>query len=160
VTFPSLTHLVNRKGKDVTEHPTIPTDAQTEAMDDFIDAMNLVEPNSTAENPHSSFDVNESFSPAIHNIQNTLLFRMANTQAELPPPPEVLTRFMRPPKQVREMAKGASERLKAAMDVKYGKQAAVDRQLGLGGCLMAIIADLDSPTRAQERPQADYNVSD
>lgn len=121
LTFPSLTHLVNRKGKVVTEHPTIPTTAQANAMDDFVDAMNLVGPNSTEDDPQSFFDVNESYSPAIHNIQNTLLFRMANSEGELPPPPEILTRYMRPPGEVRERAKGAREALKQAMGVKYGK---------------------------------------
>jgi hypothetical protein len=121
LTFPSLTHLVNRKGKVVTEHPTIPTQAQTDAMDDFVDAMDLVDPTSTEDNSRSFFDVNESYSPAIHNIQNTLLFRMANGEGELPPPPEVLTRFMRPPREVVERAKGARERLKETMGVKYGK---------------------------------------
>ena len=90
-------------------------------MDDFVDAMNLVGPNSTEDDPQSFFDVNESYSPAIHNIQNTLLFRMANSEGELPPPPEILTRYMRPPGEVRERAKGAREALKQAMGVKYGK---------------------------------------
>ncbi len=121
LTFPSLTHLVNRKGKVVTEHPTIPTQAQSDAMDAFVDAMDLVDPDSTEDDPKSFFDVHESYSPAIHNIQNTLLFRMANGEGELPPVPEVLTRFMRPPREVVDRAKGARERLREALGVKYGK---------------------------------------
>ena len=90
-------------------------------MDAFVDAMDLVDPASTEDDPKSFFDVSESYSPAIHNIQNTLLFRMADREGELPPAPEALTRFMRAPGKVRERARGARERLKEAMGVKYGK---------------------------------------
>ena len=42
-TFPSLMNLLNKKGERVTEHPYIPTEAQCEAMDDFVDSMDLME---------------------------------------------------------------------------------------------------------------------
>jgi hypothetical protein len=40
-TFPSLTLLRNRKGKEVTEHSSLPTEAQNAAMSQFVDAMDL-----------------------------------------------------------------------------------------------------------------------
>lgn len=40
-TFASLDHLVSKKGELVTEHPYLPTSEQLEAMDDFVDAMDL-----------------------------------------------------------------------------------------------------------------------
>jgi ATP-dependent DNA helicase 2 subunit 2 len=40
-TFASLDVLVNKKGERVVEHPYIPTEEQVEAMDDFVDAMDL-----------------------------------------------------------------------------------------------------------------------
>lgn len=39
--FPSLTRLSTTKGREVTKHPTLPTDSQNESMSDFIDAMDL-----------------------------------------------------------------------------------------------------------------------
>ena len=42
-TFPSLDNLINRKGEKVTEHPYIPTNEQMDAMDAFVDAMDLME---------------------------------------------------------------------------------------------------------------------
>lgn len=41
-TFASLDHLVNKKGEVVSEHPYLPTEKQREAMDDFVDAMDLM----------------------------------------------------------------------------------------------------------------------
>lgn len=41
-TFASLDTLVNKKGEVVTAHPYIPIDTQQEAMDKFVDAMDLM----------------------------------------------------------------------------------------------------------------------
>lgn len=41
-TFASLDHLVNKKGEVLTEHPYIPTEEQLDAMDSFVDAMDLM----------------------------------------------------------------------------------------------------------------------
>jgi ATP-dependent DNA helicase 2 subunit 2 len=39
--FPTLTLLRNRKGKEITEHSMLPTDKQKEAMSSFVEAMDL-----------------------------------------------------------------------------------------------------------------------
>lgn len=41
--FSSLDRLVNKKGQVVTKHPYIPTEEQCSAMEDFVDAMDLME---------------------------------------------------------------------------------------------------------------------
>ena len=48
-TFPSLDKLINKSGEIVTEHPYIPTQEQQDAMDDFVDAMDLMEAEKTEE---------------------------------------------------------------------------------------------------------------
>lgn len=40
-TFPSLERLYNKAGEELTEHPYLPTKAQQEAMDNFVEAMDL-----------------------------------------------------------------------------------------------------------------------
>lgn len=40
-TFPSLETLYNRAGEEVTEHPYLPTEAQQDAMDKFVESMDL-----------------------------------------------------------------------------------------------------------------------
>ena len=42
-TFAHLLNLSNRKGEKVTTHPYLPTHEQMEAMDRFVDAMDLME---------------------------------------------------------------------------------------------------------------------
>lgn len=42
-TFPSLFKLVNKAGKEVTEHPFLPTEKQMEFMEKFVDAMDLMD---------------------------------------------------------------------------------------------------------------------
>lgn len=41
-TFPSLETLVNKKGEVVEKHPYLPTEEQQDAMDNFVDAMDLM----------------------------------------------------------------------------------------------------------------------
>ena len=49
-TFPSLNTLLNRKGERVSSHPFLPTDEQLEAMDNFVDAMDLMHAGEKDEN--------------------------------------------------------------------------------------------------------------
>ena len=40
-TFASFDHLVSKKGEVITEHPYIPTETQLDAMEHFVDCMDL-----------------------------------------------------------------------------------------------------------------------
>jgi ATP-dependent DNA helicase 2 subunit 2 len=42
-TFASLDNLVTKKGQVLTNHPYVPTEEQLSAMDDFVDALDLME---------------------------------------------------------------------------------------------------------------------
>jgi ATP-dependent DNA helicase 2 subunit 2 len=42
-TFPSLDTLLNKEGSEVKVHPYLPTDEQLDAMDRFVDAMDLMD---------------------------------------------------------------------------------------------------------------------
>lgn len=41
-TFASLDHLVSKKGEVIQQHPYLPTDSQLDAMENFVDAMDLM----------------------------------------------------------------------------------------------------------------------
>lgn len=41
-TFASLDKLTSKNGEVITKHPYIPTESQQEAMDNFVDAMDLM----------------------------------------------------------------------------------------------------------------------
>lgn len=42
-TFASLDRLVSKKGEVIPQHPYLPTEDQLEAMETFVDAMDLME---------------------------------------------------------------------------------------------------------------------
>ncbi len=49
-TFPSLNELVSKKGEKITEHPHKPTKEQEDAMDNFVDAMDIMQAGDKDEN--------------------------------------------------------------------------------------------------------------
>ena len=49
-TFPSLDNLVSRKGEKITKHPYLPTDEQMQAMEKFVDDMDLMHAGEKDEN--------------------------------------------------------------------------------------------------------------
>lgn len=71
--------------------------------------------------PTDFFHVEDSYSPAIHNIQNTLIFRLCNPEATLPPVPPILTKYMDPPPQVAARAEGVARKVKEVCSVKIGE---------------------------------------
>ncbi|GAA5967240.1 hypothetical protein JCM11641_000485 [Rhodosporidiobolus odoratus] len=120
LTFPSLDRLFNRKGHRLQDHKFLPTEAMDEAMDAFVDAMDLSEAGAPDEEGDATdwFTVEDSFSPAIHNIQNTLIFRLSNPDSSLPPVPSVLTKYMDPPRSVVEKAEKARNAVIKAFEIK------------------------------------------
>ncbi|GAA5841631.1 hypothetical protein JCM5353_002754 [Sporobolomyces roseus] len=107
--FPSLSNLFNRKGLRIESHPLLPTEEQDAAMDKFVDAMDLTEAAKVDGDGETTpwFDITQSFSPAIHNVQNTLTFRLTNPDGDLPPVPRILTQYMDPPRNLVESAEEA-----------------------------------------------------
>ncbi|KAF8139796.1 SPOC domain-like protein [Boletus edulis] len=121
-TFPSLTTLVSRSGEKITKHPYIPTEEQLEAMDNFVDAMDLTEAAKDETGaPKAWFDTRLSFNPAIHRTKQAQFHSAVEsdiTTHPLPPPHPELTKYFDPPKRVLKTAKHALEECKAAFKVK------------------------------------------
>jgi hypothetical protein len=110
------------------------------AMDDFVESMDLMTagdpdedgydpsplrlilsltyPSPPSSEPTEWFSTEDSYSPAIHNIANTLVFRMTNPDGDLPAVPRVLTKYMDPPASVVESSHSAREKLVSLLDVK------------------------------------------
>lgn len=49
-TFPSLETLYSKAGDKITEHPYLPTEVQQEAMDKFVEVMDLMSAGEKDEN--------------------------------------------------------------------------------------------------------------
>ncbi|GAA5975557.1 hypothetical protein JCM10908_005201 [Rhodotorula pacifica] len=118
--FPSLERLFNQKNRRIMEHALLPTQPMLDAMDTLVDSMDLTTagpPNENGE-PTDFFHVEDSYSPAIHNIQNTLIFRLCNPEGNLPPVPPILTKYMDPPPQVAAKAEEAAQKVKDVCNIK------------------------------------------
>ncbi|KAK4058526.1 ATP-dependent DNA helicase yku80 [Microbotryomycetes sp. JL221] len=119
IVFPSLDIVYGQSGVKLATHANLPTKEQQAAMDDFVDAMDVsaAGPPDDEGNPTHWFNIEESFSPAIHNVNNALVFRLSNPEGELPPVSRHLTRFLDPPSSVVEQGVEAIERAIKCLDV-------------------------------------------
>ncbi|PPQ67012.1 hypothetical protein CVT24_011306 [Panaeolus cyanescens] len=124
-TFPSLLKLTNNAGKEVTEHPFLPTEQQMDAMDKFVDAMDLMDCGEKNEDGEREpwYSPTYAFNPALHRVKQAMFHSAVVDDVEaLPPPPphpELLT-FFEPPKRAVKRSKEALEECKEVFNVKQG----------------------------------------
>ncbi|TFK76643.1 SPOC domain-like protein [Pluteus cervinus] len=122
-TFASLDHLVNKKGEVLESHPYIPTDAQIEAMDNFVDAMDLMQAGEKDEegNRMPWFDPRLSYNPSVHRTKQSMFHCAVVKDLDadpLPPPHPELLKYFDPPKKVVKRAQGAVEGCKNVFKVR------------------------------------------
>ncbi|KAI0344219.1 SPOC domain-like protein [Trametopsis cervina] len=121
--FASLERLTNKKGEIVTKHPFLPTNEQMDAMENFVDAMDLMEAGEKDEDGVRGpwFETNLSFNPAIHRVKQAQFHAAVvsdlNKQPVPPPHPELL-KYFEPPRRVLKKAKGAIDEVKAVFKVR------------------------------------------
>lgn len=144
-TFASLDHLVSKKGEEVHVHPYIPTEEQLEAMDNFVDTMDLMDAGEKDEegydpllsffgmmtlilehfssNRYPWFDTRDSYNPAVHRAKQAL-FHCAVvsdiTTNPLPPPHPELLKYFEPPRRILRRARETTDECKDAFKVKQG----------------------------------------
>lgn len=136
--FASLTNIFDRHNEAVKVHKFLPTEIQNKAMAQLVDAMDYTDPSNVDEDgcvlfvlspPHSDlprsvpaslYKIEESYSPAIHNINHTLSFRMSNPDGDIPPIPQSITRYMQPFPHVVERAASALAVASIVFDVNKG----------------------------------------
>ncbi|KAI0638826.1 SPOC domain-like protein [Trametes polyzona] len=122
-TFASLENLVNKKGEPVTEHPYLPTNEQLDAMEEFVDAMDLMDAGEKDEdgNRQPWFSTTDSYNPAIHRVKqaqyHAAIVKDLNRQP-VPPPHEELLKYFEPPRRVLKRAREAVEECKRVFNVR------------------------------------------
>ncbi|KAJ7604911.1 SPOC like C-terminal domain-containing protein [Roridomyces roridus] len=113
-TFASLDHLVSKKGEEITEHPYIPTENQLEAMDNFVDNMDLMEAGDKDEEGNRGpwFETPLSYNPAIHRIKQAHFHALTSDLAinPLPPPHPELLKYWTPPSSCPQTITGCHRR--------------------------------------------------
>ncbi|KIK99226.1 hypothetical protein PAXRUDRAFT_822994 [Paxillus rubicundulus Ve08.2h10] len=122
-TFPSLSVLTSRSGERITKHPYLPTEEQLEAMDMFVDAMDLTDAGEEEEDGScpSWFDPRLSYNPSIHRTKQAQFHSAVVSDLAshpLPPPHCELTKYFNCPRRVVKAARDALEECKGIFNVK------------------------------------------
>lgn len=114
--FPSLTKLKTVEGKEVTEHPYLPTQEQCDLMDELVEGLDI-------DNVDGErwYDPALSYNPVIHRTKEAI-FHASITEdlsaIPLPPPHPELIKYFHTPDEVAANVEKVTERLKDALDIK------------------------------------------
>lgn len=127
--------LFSKKGTRIDSHALLPTVEMDSAMDDLVDAMDLMEAGDDGQvlikraahlivSSQPWFDPNLSYNPTLHRIKQALFHAAVVpdlASQPLPPPHPDLVQFFEPPRSVVKAAKGALAQCKQVFNVKQGK---------------------------------------
>ncbi|KFA62665.1 hypothetical protein S40285_07845 [Stachybotrys chlorohalonatus IBT 40285] len=117
--FPPLDRVVTVSGQTVTKHRLLPSDELTEAMSDYVDAMDLSSYGIDDEgNPAEYVPIEDTFNPTIHRINNAIKTRAVHPENPIPDTPPILLRFSGPPKDLTEKVQANIDTLVEAAEVK------------------------------------------
>ncbi|KAJ7789458.1 ku80-like protein [Mycena olivaceomarginata] len=168
-TFASLDNLVSKKGEVLKEHAYIPTETQLEAMDNFVDAMDLMDAGEKDEEGNRApwFDTRLSYNPAIHRTKQAQFHAAVVSDINknpLPPPHPELLKYFEPPRRVLKRAREAIEEVKSEFKVKQvPKKVARTRK---DGHVHAhddddemLLLDAKPPTRSASQSQSQIKVT-
>jgi ATP-dependent DNA helicase 2 subunit 2 len=117
--FPPLHKIVTVSGKVLTKHRNLPSHDLQNAMNAFVDKMDL-STFGTDENgePAEYMPMDETFSPLYHRIEQAKRWRAVHPKDPVPPIPEVLTKYSKQPEELQSDAQSTLEQLIKAADVK------------------------------------------
>ncbi|KAJ8520350.1 hypothetical protein ONZ45_g2822 [Pleurotus djamor] len=121
--FASLENLFSKKGERIEKHPYIPTEEQQTAMDNFVDAMDLMEAGDKNEEGGRDpwFDTRLSYNPSLHRIKQAMFHcAVVNDVVSnpIPPPHPDLLKYMNPPKKLLKHAQSEIDACKSLFKVR------------------------------------------
>jgi ATP-dependent DNA helicase 2 subunit 2 len=137
--FQSLDRLFNKRGQQLEKHQNLPTDEMMDAMESFVDSMDLMEVEKDDEgcvrrvtpilahdydrNRMPYFDTLYSYNPALHRVKQALYHAAVSPSLSshpLPPPHPELVKYFEPPKKILKRSKVPLEECKKLFDIKQG----------------------------------------
>jgi ATP-dependent DNA helicase 2 subunit 2 len=156
--FPPLDKKLTISGKTITEHKDLPNAELTQAMSDYVDALDLSEYDKDDEGEPTEYaKIEDTYSPLLHRVNQIIRWRATHSDPTLPlpDPPQILTQFSTPPSELLQQAEPQLKALKKAADVKIvppktkgrGKRSRADRDKPLSG--LDIDALLGNPKRVK-----------
>ncbi|ORY14922.1 ATP-dependent DNA helicase II subunit 2 [Clohesyomyces aquaticus] len=155
--FPPLDKKLTISGKIIAEHRDLPTPDLMSAMSRYVHDMDISEyARGDDDEPSEYMKFEDTYSPLLHRINHIIRWRATNpTSSELPPPPQILTKYSAPPPDLLDAAQDTISQLKAAASVKKvppkqkgrGKRTLRDREKPLSG--LDVDALLGNPKRVK-----------
>ncbi|CCF49505.1 hypothetical protein NDA11_004215 [Ustilago hordei] len=109
--FPPLDRVITTDGTEIRIAPTIPDEQDQEAMDAFIDSLEL---------PGEWYDVLQSYNPAIHGLKTAVRHRFIHPDAKhLPAPHPELVKYLEAPYEVSKAASDAARKCRQRFSIAY-----------------------------------------
>jgi ATP-dependent DNA helicase 2 subunit 2 len=162
--FPPLDRILTISGKVLKEHRHLPSPALQSAMDDFVDQMDIsklevddegsVRGSSAPEkivanlysNPVEYAQMENTFSPMLHRINQVIRYRAVHPDGEVPPPMDILVKYMNPPDELMERVMPYVEKVRETSDVKRVPPKNLNKKRGRGN-------------RKEEKPRSNLDVA-
>ncbi|GME54007.1 Ku70/Ku80 arm [Neofusicoccum parvum] len=117
--FPPLDRVVTVSGKEIHTHKNLPSQDLMKSMSDYIDNMDLSTAGQDEDgNPGEFASIEDTYSPVLHHVQQAIRWRAVQPVNEVPPPAEILTKYMKPPEHLLKQAQPFLDAMVSAGDVK------------------------------------------
>ncbi|KAM0273442.1 hypothetical protein ACHAPA_001595 [Fusarium lateritium] len=117
--FPPLDRVITVTGQTLTKHRLLPTDELSDAMSDYVDAMDLstygMDDNG---DPAEYVPIDETFNPTVHRVNHAVKSRAVYPEKPVSEIPPTLLRFAQPPQDLVEKVQSKVDSLIEAADVK------------------------------------------
>ncbi|KAM7202081.1 ATP-dependent DNA helicase, partial [Naviculisporaceae sp. PSN 640] len=117
--FPPLDKVVTVTGNVLTQHRLLPSEDLTEAMSDYVDAMDLSTFATDDEGKPAEYaPIEDLYNPVIHRLNQAIRSRAVDPDGDIEAPAAILLRFSHPPEKLLEKAKPEIDSLVDAAEVK------------------------------------------
>ncbi|KAI1074338.1 ATP-dependent DNA helicase II subunit 2 [Whalleya microplaca] len=119
--FPPLDKVITVSGNTIREdHRLLPSNELTEAMDDYVDAMDISswETDDNGDRTMEYAAVEDVYCPPLHRINQVVRHRAIYPDDPMPPVPAILLKYSQPPEDLLAKAKRRLEDLIDVADVK------------------------------------------
>ncbi|KAG5922881.1 hypothetical protein E4U42_005180 [Claviceps africana] len=117
--FPPLDRVITVSGKILTEHRLLPSDELSQAMDAYVDSMDLSNYYLDDKGNRTEYaPIDETFNPAIHRVNNAVKMRATHPEKPVPPTPATLLKYATPPEDLLERVQSKIDALIKVAGVK------------------------------------------
>ncbi|PHH63602.1 hypothetical protein CDD81_5694 [Ophiocordyceps australis] len=127
--FPPLDKVITVAGQTLTTHRLLPTDELSQAMSDYVDAMDISTCDRDEEgNAVEWAPIDETYNPAVHRVNYAVKTRAVHPDKPITDIPPVLLRFSSPPEALIAKAQSRIDTLVEMAQVKKVPPKAKGRQ--------------------------------